>query len=233
MEQPVNEEPKQPDSPDGAKRLSKSEAPIKRDTEIIYILTNPTMPDLVKIGKATDLKARVRSLSSHGGVPVPFEVHYASVVAISKRVEKRLHKAFKDHRVNPKREFFRINPEQVISAIEIAEGEEITLDNGYVEDPEEQQSLNKEKRRANFSFPSVEITAGEELQFVLDKNIKATVVNDRDVEFEGKVTSLTRAALEILKRDYNKDWVTVRGPDYWIYDSETLSARRTRLESGD
>ena len=46
--------------------------------EIVYLLTNPTMPDQVKIGRTSDLESRLRSLSTHSGVPVPFECFYAS-----------------------------------------------------------------------------------------------------------------------------------------------------------
>ena len=43
-------------------------------TEIIYILTNPWLPDLVKIGRTTNLEERMISLTSHSGTPVPFNV---------------------------------------------------------------------------------------------------------------------------------------------------------------
>jgi hypothetical protein len=46
-------------------------------SEIVYLLTNPVMDGLVKIGRTANLEDRVRSLSVHSGVPVPFEVFYA------------------------------------------------------------------------------------------------------------------------------------------------------------
>ena len=49
-------------------------------TGLIYILTNPAIPDLVKIGRTQNLEERVRSLSSHSGVPIPFEVYYSCEV---------------------------------------------------------------------------------------------------------------------------------------------------------
>ena len=67
-------------------------------SEIVYLLTNPVMDGLVKIGRTANLEDRVRSLSVHSGVPVPFEVFYACRVNDANRVEKSLHDAFGDHR---------------------------------------------------------------------------------------------------------------------------------------
>ena len=79
---------------------------------------NPSIADLVKVGRTTNLEERMRSLSSHSGVPVPFECYYACEVQDGQDVEKRLHFAFGDHRINPKREFFRISPERVQMILE-------------------------------------------------------------------------------------------------------------------
>jgi len=201
-------------------------------SEIIYILTNPVIPDLIKIGRTINLEERVRSLSSHSGVPVPFEVYYACVVSNSVKVEKHLHDGFGDHRVNPKREFFRINPERVLSILKLVALEDVTPNNDYVENKEEQQSLNKERsRRSNFTFSSVEISVGSVLHFVRDENITVKVVDDRNVEFEGEITSLTQSSLKLLNRDHGWNSTSVTGPRYWVYENETLSERRLRLEN--
>ncbi len=201
--------------------------------EIVYILTNPVIPDLVKIGTTTNLEERVRHLSSHSGVPVPFEVYYACVVSDSSKVEKRIHDAFGDHRVNSKREFFRINPERVLSILKLVEIQNVTPNSDFVEDQDEQQSLNKERgrRRSNFTFSSVGIPVGSILHFVRDENVTVKVVDDRNVEFEGEVTSLTQSSLILLNQKYGWNSSSVAGPCYWVFENETLSERRLRLES--
>ncbi len=46
----------------------------------VYVLTNPAMPNMVKIGKTTrDLELRLADLYSTG-VPLPFECEYAAKV---------------------------------------------------------------------------------------------------------------------------------------------------------
>ena len=74
---------------------------------IVYLLTNPTMADLVKIGQTeSSLENRVRELSRASGVPLPFQVARASKVRDCKKVESLLHMAFGDHRVTDRKEFF-------------------------------------------------------------------------------------------------------------------------------
>ena len=82
---------------------------------IVYVLTNPAMPKMVKIGrKGNDIDTRLSQLYSTG-VPLPFECAYAARVADMDKVEKAFHNAFDPYRVNPRREFFSIEPEQAIS----------------------------------------------------------------------------------------------------------------------
>ena len=71
----------------------------------VYVLTNPAMPNMVKIGKTTrNVELRLADLYSTG-VPLPFECEYAAKVKDLDKTEKAFHKAFSPNRVNPKREF--------------------------------------------------------------------------------------------------------------------------------
>jgi len=201
-------------------------------TGLIYILTNPAIPDLVKIGRTQNLEERVRSLSSHSGVPIPFEVYYSCEVSDPDKVEKHLHDGFGDHRVNPKREFFRINPERVVSILKLVEIRDVTPGLDFVNDDEEQQTLDKERnRRTNFTFSSVNIPIGSVLHFVRDEDITVSVVDDKSVDFEGEITSLSQSSIKILVRDFGWTSTQVTGPRYWVYENETLSERRLRLEN--
>ena len=65
------------------------------DVQIIYILTNPSMPGLIKVGITgqADVESRMKQLYTTG-VPVPFECNYACKVKNSSDAEKALHFAF-------------------------------------------------------------------------------------------------------------------------------------------
>ena len=100
------------------------------DYGLVYVLTNPAMPGIVKIGmtQRVDLEKRMRELYGTG-VPVPFECAYACKVKSdkTKMLEQALHGAIEPYRVNPKREFFEIKPEQAISILSYCnEGEDVT-----------------------------------------------------------------------------------------------------------
>jgi len=196
--------------------------------EIIYILINEAMPGYVKIGKTNNLEQRIRSLDTTG-VPLPFECFYACTVTDSAFVERQLHDSFLDHRVRSSREFFEIAPERVVSALKLAEIENVTPKKDFVESEEDQKALDEARtRRTIFNFTMVDIPIGAELVFSRDENVKAKVVDNRSVMFNGEITSLSTSAQKILGVDYG-----VAGTDYWMYEGETLDERRRRIEKGE
>jgi len=195
--------------------------------DIVYVLINEAMPGYVKIGKtSTSLEQRIRELSTSTSIPLPFTCFYACTVKDAAFVEHQLHDAFDDSRINPRREFFQIAPERVVAALKLAEIENITPKNDFVDDKEDQEALHQARtKRATFRFSMVNIPIGAELIFSRDENTKAKVVDDRNIEFNGEVTSLSTSAQKILGYAYG-----VAGTDYWMYEDETLDERRRRLE---
>ena len=80
-------------------------------SNIVYVLTNPAMPGIVKIGTTTreDPQVRMNELYTTG-VPLPFECAIAIEVEDeqAERFEKALHKAFEPYRLNPSRNSLRL-----------------------------------------------------------------------------------------------------------------------------
>lgn len=84
----------------------------------VYVLSNPAMPGLVKIGYTDGLvHDRARELSSATGVPAPFFVEFTKQTEIASEMESVIHRALSDRRVSPNREFFRLAAAEAIQEI--------------------------------------------------------------------------------------------------------------------
>ncbi len=213
---------------------------------IVYCLTNPAMPELVKIGlvrsaEASALKARMSALYSTG-VPLPFEVRYAVMVDKPEEVEKLLHSAFHNFRENPGKEFFRVEPERVVAAMKLTAGEAVSVedtpDAEVSQDAIEARKRSRQRqntRLSKFKFSSAHVQFGKEIEFIRDPSLTAKVLNDKKIEFEGKEHSLTSAARLILRRtgETKPNRGGVAGPTFWQYQGETLSKRRRRINPSD
>jgi hypothetical protein len=199
--------------------------------DIIYVLINEAMPGYVKIGRTSDdVKVRIAQLSQPTSVPLPFECYFAVEVPSGVTVEKTLHALFSEQRPNPKREFFKIAPEKVVLALQIGNFKEVTPETSMV-DAEDQKALNTAKsKKSNIKLEAISIHIGEKLYFSRDESVIATVIENNKVEFNGEDLSLSAAALKILKSMGYKT-PTASGSDYWMYEGELLSERRTRLEN--
>lgn len=83
----------------------------------VYVLSNPSMPGIVKIGlTARPVEARMFDLHSTG-VPTPFAREFALHVDNARLVEGAVHQSLRDHRVSSNREFFRVAGEEAKEAI--------------------------------------------------------------------------------------------------------------------
>ena len=194
----------------------------------VYILTNEAMPGYIKIGLTENpVSDRVLQLDNTS-VAVPFQCYYAARVEDNRKIERALHTAFGDFRVRQNREFFKMDPFRVKAILEVLAIEDVTPKNELVATAEDAQALRTvSSSTRRFKFSSAGIPTGSILNFVKDESLIATVEDDSWVNFAGEKYSLTTAALEALKQcGYN--WSSVQGPEYWLFNGETVGSLRTR-----
>ena len=182
------------------------------------------MPGMVKIGKtsADDPADRASGLYTTG-VPLPFEVVYAASVDDSGRVEKALHNAFRDNRVNPKREFFRIDADQAVEILRILDLEDATDEvraavTAGVGSEEVAASNRYKKRRPPLNFEEMGIDAGSWLTFKRDETIRVQVVEPKKVEHNGEVVGISRATGDLLGTDFY-----VAPQPHWTFEGRPLA----------
>lgn len=88
-----------------------------RLTGFVYVLLNPQMQGLVKIGKTTrDANVRVAELSQQTGVPAEFILVFQQEVTDCDHVERLVHERLIEHRL-PNKEFFKVPVEEAIRVL--------------------------------------------------------------------------------------------------------------------
>ena len=210
---------------------------------VIYILTNPSFPDYVKIGYASDIERRLQELNRSEAIPFAFRV-YAIYETNGKLTDVELHKLIDT--LNPDlrsietfdgkkrmKEFYAMSAEDAYSILEsIAKisgtedklkrmdpaGHEI-LDEQIAQDIKEKAEKKIEKL-PSFRFSMVGIARGEMLQYIKDPSIEVRVVDDRHIEYRGKTYSCSGLAKELLHVQ------AVQGPAYFCYHGRTLAELR-------
>lgn len=93
----------------------------KTKAKYVYILTNPSYPSLVKIGKAVNPTDRINSINGAGTVS-EWTLRYAQPVSDDYKVENLVHKHFehlrRDSDQGHSREFFEVSFEQAVQALD-------------------------------------------------------------------------------------------------------------------
>ena len=205
----------------------------------MYVLINEGMPDLVKIGRTNDLDVRIRELS-RTNVPFPFECHHAVEVedtAAAIDLERKLHKLFASDRVPTGREFFRTPPEKVVVAMSIGDCKVVSRSLADLEQPDSNIEhsdvvavAQEKKRRDKLKLDRIGVPIGSTLHFTRDESITCTTLNNNRVMYDGKETSLSAAALDVLQTNYQITGNAVQGSIYWMYEGKTLDERRRLIE---
>lgn len=215
---------------------------MNRRRGVIYILTNPSFPEYIKIGYASDIEKRLKQLNRSETIPFAFRV-YAIYEVDSTLTDKELHKLIDT--LNPDlrtietfdgrervKEFYAMTAEDAYGLLECIAKISGTQDRlkrmapeGHeVIDMEIAEEVSENVRRGPFRFSMCGIVAGEEILYVNDEKIKAVVVDDRHVEYNGTTTSLSALAQELLGVEH-----PVQGPIYFSYKGKLL--RDLRIEN--
>ncbi len=204
---------------------------------VIYILTNPSFKEYVKIGYADDVERRLQELNRSECVPFSFRI-YATYAVTSRLSDRNVHSII--DRLNPElrtvenvngkkreREFYAMDPEKAYKILEaIAEmhgfGNRLKLWNLTKEEKNEEreaQDIEKESRTRsnNFTFSEWQIPIGATLFYRLDPTITCEVVDERKVKFNGEIMYLTGVAKKCLGKETG-----VCGPDYFTYKGAKL-----------
>ena len=181
----------------------------------IYIMTNPALKDMVKIGFATDVEGRRKQLSTTA-LPYEYEV-FATYETSGNLEDKKLHKMIDnlnpDLRVTSNREFFVLSPQEayeLLEAIATISGTKDKLKKVKVTEAKKQKV-----RKPPVNFFKCGIPAGAQLVFTEDPSVIVTVVSERKVQYNEEITSLS--AISDRLKGYSTS-----GPSFFTYNGKKV-----------
>ena len=213
------------------------------DESLIYILTNPSFPNYVKIGKTTDLQQRIKSLNNPTCLPFSFRIYATYKVDKNlDEVESSIHNLIDkidyslrareetDSKRLREREFFALDAENAFDVLrEIArlrkdEANLIQVKQSKQEKVEEHIAKTVEvqagkTKSADFSFERKGIKPGTEIVYRKDNTLKAKVVDDKSVVYMGGKYSLSGLAAKLLGKKSSEG---VRGPSFFKLNGKSL-----------
>lgn len=216
---------------------------------VIYILTNPSFPQYVKIGYADNVESRLKQLNNSECIPFAFRI-YATYEVEERLTDLKLHALI--DQLNPNlrsidnvdgkkrvREFYAMSPEQAYSILEtiaILGGRKNRLKLWELSEEQRQDvelagEIEDEhiERLSPFTFSKCNIPVGSTITYInrgkSNSGLEVVVVDDKNVEYQGKKYSLSALATELSGSKHG-----VAGPRYFKYQGEWLNTIRARVE---
>ena len=181
----------------------------------IYIMTNPALHDMVKIGYATNVEQRRKQLSTTA-LPYDYEV-YATYETPGHLEDKKLHKMIDnlnpDLRVSKNKEFYVMTPEdayELLESIAVISGSQDKLKR--VVEKENKQVLKKPP----INFFKCGLKVGDKLVFIENPEVVVTIQSEHKVLYKDQITSLSAIVQSI------KNMTTAAGPSYFTHNGEPL-----------
>lgn len=210
---------------------------------VIYVLTNPSFPDYVKIGYASDMTERLKQLNRSECVPFAFRV-YATYAVDKPLQDKELHALI--DRLNPElravdmfdgkprvKEFYAISPQDayaLLESISRLSGTQGRLrlvqpDGQAVADAGMAAVVRRERmaKRSRFSFKSCGIPVHSKIVLADKPDVVATVLDENTIlcedEFGGMMTGTMADFVELHLGVCHAG----AGDSYWLYGGRRIS----------
>lgn len=178
---------------------------------VIYILTNPSFPDYVKIGYADDVERRLRELNRSECIPFSFRL-YAYYKVPRRLTDMKLHQMI--DKLNPnlrsieefdgktrKREFYNMSPADAYSILETIAQLSGSEDKLVLKEPspkevkDEQEAEEIRTKRAvlpklDWMIKQGRISVGDKICVISHPSEVATIIDGKHVEYKGETMSM-------------------------------------------
>ena len=190
---------------------------------VIYVMTT-AVSGLVKIGKTgtSSYKERMRFLEANGYYNVAgLKRFFAIELENYDDKESLLHEIFSKHQVGGS-ELFALDQDLVKQLLLSFDGN-VIYPEGSSKKREFDEVTTVRKQGALFSFYKKGLKDGDQISFIADDAITATVSGERDVEYAGQTWKLSPLTYRIYeeKGQLNESGA-YQGAYYWQYRGERL-----------
>lgn len=219
----------------------------KSNKGVIYILTNPSFPDYVKIGYADDVDRRLKELNRSECIPFAFRL-YAYYEVNERLTDTKLHSMIDS--LNPAlrstdelggkkriREFYAMPAHNAYAILETIATLSNTKNNLHIVEPSEQDIKDEEEatgirtRVSPTKLPKMDwlikeglVHIGDKIYVTVHPSELATIKDDKHVIYNGETLSFNQFGCKVTgwKSIQCYAWMKVEGKD------ETLAEMRER-----
>ena len=206
---------------------------------VLYVMTT-VVDGLIKIGKTqtNNFEKRMLQLENNGYANVTgLKRFFAIEVEDYGEKETLLHTIFSKSQVASK-ELFALDVNLVVQLLSSFDGELVFSREGTKEDTFDaatdeieyserlrETSFGKkpQSKKSNFRFSMIRARPGETVSYLHDPNIKATIIDDSHVEYDGRSWSLSGLAKHLAG-------VACSGPTKFTYKDKLLTDLRKEME---
>jgi hypothetical protein len=194
----------------------------------IYCFSNPCMPGILKVGmtnRTPVIRLGEANASDTWRPPSPYKIEFSKKVSDASAKENTLHTLLEQYteRIHPRREFFRVSPEEVRKFFDLMDGEmwvETRKEEGEEEEEEEGEEEEEEEGEEDTSSDSVPrvkpsgvkgcrdmakcFTNGQRIRHTI--GINKTWVGTYDsskngIVYDGKILTLNKFAVSHFKSE--------------------------------